>query len=58
MTCWESYYIQIYQQQYLLTEEQSLGKLNLLYDILCDIPLQCACIQVKCSAILLVYNSA
>jgi len=29
MTCWESYYIQTYQQQHLLTEEQSPGELNL-----------------------------
>jgi len=44
MTCWESYYIQTYQQQHMLTEKQSPGELNLLYDILCDIPLRCACI--------------
>jgi hypothetical protein len=36
MNCWESYSIQNYQQQNLLTEEQKLGKLNLLYDILRD----------------------
>lgn len=36
MNCWESYHIQNYQQQNLLVEEQKLGELNPLCDILND----------------------
>jgi hypothetical protein len=43
MNCWESYSIQNYQQQHLLIEEQKLGTLNLLHDILHDTSTLRAC---------------
>jgi hypothetical protein len=64
MNCWESYYIQNYQQQNPLVEEQKLGELNPLCDILNDtstqqnMPVNQALIHTACLYIYsVVYSS-
>jgi hypothetical protein len=45
MNCLESYYIQMYQQKCLLIDEQNIGEIKPLYNIVHEIPSQCTCVK-------------